>query len=828
MATTSTIFITATEARQNPYRERAVHDEGRGIESDILDAVRDGLYNVTVSAGTPMTQSATIVSSVSNIDANDSTFYIPNHPFSQGDLVSVNSTGTLPYPLKSTSFYYVIYVDPNHVRLAETLKDANANRPISILVSNGVNDIVLTDRGSGYTVAPTVTITGGDPTVQAKALAYLANYGNLNEIGVVSTGSGYTDVPSVTITPQGTGATVGTVTFKVVYASIYSPGVNYRVGDTLTIVGGTGLSIATLLVNQVSSNGEVVSVSISNSGSYTVLPNLTNASTTVLPGGGTGCTVNIVTGINTIDVLDGGSGYTANPKVLISDVSGTGADAVAVVVAGAVSSVIVNNSGSGYVSTPTITITSGFGAEASAVLKPVGIGEIILLSDGGNTYSSIPTVDIVPNGVGAEPGQVYVRVSSAQLVYNGTGYTAGDILLVAGGAGASGATIQVATVGSYGEIVEWTLLTGGLYRQIPVLDNNLVAGGTGNSASFDLTLSLDSIDIEFPGSGYTSPPTVTVESATGYGAQVISVLDSGSVVELKVVANGTEYREIPTITISSGGNAIAAARLIGTGVANVFVSDGGTGYTAASVTIEGDGEGATAVANISGNSIVSIDVITQGSGYTYPPSVIISGDGENATATTQLVPTSIGYIEIVADGDGFTSPPNIVISGTATARSVLNQTGVDRIDVTVGGEYYTSNPIVNVIPAPTQEATTVSPATTVSRGFSVDRIAITNPGANYQSVPNVVMNAPQDLNGEIATANATIGIGEGSITMAFYAPSKDYYAAWKGTTMSNEDLRRPYIDRMDTIVSYFTNLGYTITRQTNPVTGNTIQWVVKW
>lgn len=827
MATTSTIFITATEARQNPYRERAVHDEGRGIESEILDAVRDGLYNVTVDGGTPMTQSATIVAPVSGIGVDDSTFYIPNHPFSQGELVSLNSTGTLPYPLKSTSFYYVIYMDANHIKLADSLRDATANKPIYVLVSNGVNSITLTEQGSGYMVAPTVTISGGDPSVPARALAYLASYGNVNEIGVISTGSGYTDVPSVVINPQGTGATVGTVTFKVVYASIYDPGMNYRVGDTMTVQGGTGVS-TTLLVNQVSSSGEVVAVSISNAGSYSILPNLSNVSTTVNPGGGNGCTVNLVMGINTISVTDGGYGYTANPKVLISDLTGTGAEAVALVNAGMVTSITVTNSGSGYVSTPTITLTSGYGAEAIAVLQPTGIGSITLLTDGGNTYTSVPTVDLVPSGTGAAAGQVYVRVSSARLVYNGTGYTAGDILLVAGGAGATGATIQVATVGSYGEIVEWTLLTGGLYRQIPVLDNNSVVGGTGSAASFDLTLSLDSVDLEFQGSGYASPPTVTVTSSTGYGAQIIAMIESGSVTDLRVIASGTEYREIPVVSISNGGGSIAQARLFPTGVSNVSVSDGGTGYTTASVTIEGNGEGATAVANISGGSIVSIDMVTQGSGYTYPPSVVISGDGSNASAVTWLVPTSVEYIELIAGGDGYTSSPAVVISGAATAMASLNQTGIDRIDVTVGGEYYTSNPVVNVIPSPYQEVTPVSPATTVSRGFSVDHITITNPGSNYQTVPTVTLNAPQDLNGVIATAEATIGIGEGSITMSLYSQSKDYYAAWKGTTMSNEDLRRPYIDRMDTIVSYFTNMGYTITRQTNPTTGNTIQWAVKW
>lgn len=827
MATTSTIFITATEARQNPYRERAVHDEGRGIESAILDAVRDGLYSVMVSDGTPMTQSSPITSPVSSIDQNDSTFYIPNHKFVQGDLVTVNSTVALPSPLTSTGYYYIIYVDADHVKLAATLKDVTSNRPIPISISSGVNRISLTDQGSGYLVSPTVTISGGNPDIPARALAYLATYGNVSSIAVLSTGSGYTDIPSVSITPQGSGATIGTVTFKTVHASIYSGGTNYRVGDTLTVTGGTGTS-TTLLVTQVSSSGAITSLAINGAGNYTVLPTLSDVATTVLPGGGSGCTVSLIMGINTIAVVDAGSGYTVSPLVIITDATGSGAMAVANITAGSVSGITVTNSGSGYISTPTITLTSGVNAAAIAVLKPVGIGNITLLNDGGNTYSSVPTVNIQSKGSGAAAGQVYVRVSAAQLVYNGTGYTAGDILLVAGGAGTNGSTIQVVSVGSYGEIVEWTLLTGGLYRQIPILDNNTVAGGTGSAATFDLTLCLDSIDLEFQGTGYVSPPTVTVHSNTGYGAEVISTIGSGHVTALKVVANGVGYREIPTISITSGDNAAAVAHLHATSVDTVSMVSGGTGYTSATVAFQGNGIGAAATAVISGGVITGINVTSGGSGYTYPPTVVITGNGSNATATSNLVSTAINYIEITEPGTGYTSVPDVVIDGLATARASLNPTGVDRIDVTEGGDYYTSNPIVNVINAVYQEGSPIAPSTSVSRGFSIDHITVVTPGSNYESVPTVTLNAPQDENGDQATAVATIGVGEGDISMNLYPQSKDYYAAWKGTTISNPDLIRPYQDRMDTIVAYFTGMGYTINRQTNPATGNTIQWSVKW
>ena len=101
-------------------------------------------------------------------------------------------------------------------------------------------------------------------------------------------------------------------------------------------------------------------------------------------------------------------------------------------------------------------------------------------------------------------------------------------------------------------------------------------------------------------------------------------------------------------------------------------------------------------------------------------------------------------------------------------------------------------------------------------------------GVGYASTPSANISAPQYIQGNAATATASIGIGAGTMTISLYPASKDYFAAWKGTTISNDAFTRPYVDRMDTVIAYFTDLGYVINRQTNPATGNTIQWSVKW
>ena len=65
-----------------------------------------------------------------------------------------------------------------------------------------LNDIIVSNKGSGYTTAPTVTITGGNGS-GASARAVI-NDGSVTEIIVSNKGSGYTTAPTVTITGNAT------------------------------------------------------------------------------------------------------------------------------------------------------------------------------------------------------------------------------------------------------------------------------------------------------------------------------------------------------------------------------------------------------------------------------------------------------------------------------------------------------------------------------------------------------------------------------------------------------------------------------------------------
>ena len=61
------------------------------------------------------------------------------------------------------------------------------------------------------------------------------------------------------------------------------------------------------------------------------------------------------------------------------------------------------------------------------------------------------------------------------------------------------------------------------------------------------------------------------------------------------------------------------------------------------------------------------------------------------------------------------------------------------------------------------------------------------------------------------------------VTGTIMTQSLVYCTVWQGVT---ED-RAKFI-QMSQVVTYFTDLGYSIERRTNPQTGNTFKWILSW
>jgi hypothetical protein len=816
---TASWFVTALEARNNIRKDIAVHSEICAIEHEILQAVLLGDYEVTVNMSS-MTQPADPAAEVFEVDVITNTLHVPDHGYVSGDLVTVSSTGLLPPPLVSGCAYYVIVVDDNHIRLASTRSNALAGRALAIDITQGVVDVILTSAGSGYITRPAVMVQGPS-TTSAQLQAQMETHGSVYSVSVLTPGSGFTDAPDIQVMSLGSGAQAGVITFKAVSTQVVSSGSGYNVGDLLYVFGGSGTQTV-LRVTQTSGGG-VTGVLIDQPGNYTVLPDLENAVT--LSDSGLGCVVSLSMGISSIAVLVPGTGYVNPPQIQVQGGGGTHAQVSATVNGGTVSQFVVTNPGSGYTSAPTLEITTGSGALVAAQLMPTGVSSISVV-DAGSTFTDAPTVVLNSRGGNSQLGTVTLKVVRAVLINAGQGYSQGDQLLVSGGTYTMACEIQVLTTNNVGQILTFNITNPGVYTDLPILDTNNVLGGSGVGASFDLHMGLHGVEVLNGGTGYAAPPVVSI-TGTGTGAQAESRLTADAVSSVVITAPGTGYRSIPQITLDNGTGAQAVATLLPTSVDQIIILDGGSGYPAAPAVllVGGGGVGATAEAVIEFGVVTQIIVTNPGMDYTSAPAVMIDG---NAVGQALLVPTGVDQITVTSSGSNYTAVPFVAFSqGDALATAHLMPTGIASIYVQAPGDTYVSNPQLTFVGTTAQLGVFEAPVTNVNRSFAVADVQVLNTGSGYIDVPQILFGSPPP-GGTIAQATAVLGSGSGVFTIRSYANSQDYFLVWRGITPSSEQLVRVYKDRMQAVIKYFTDLGYTITQETNPLTQNTFQWRVLW
>ena len=823
MVTTSW-FITAVEARNNIVKDIAVHSEITGIEREILFAVQRGDYEVDVTDNTLITESSPDPVIPFTVDPVTDTLTISSHPFRTGDAVVVSSTGELPPPLLSTKYYYVIYINPDTIKLATSKANAASGQPISIDFGQGVTTVAVSDPGSGYLSPPTIGFVGGQPTIPATAKAVLQSSGPVAIVSLLTSGSGYTDIPNASFFTVGNGAVLGPCTFKAVSATVLFGGSGYNLNDLIYIIGGTGTAFSAKATGV--NGGAVTSISVIFAGNYSVLPTLSGAITTS-SGTGSGCQFTLSMGISSISISNGGIQYVNPPLVSIGGGGGANATATTLISGGAVVNVVITNPGSGFTGQPTVQAIAGSGATASVRLVPTTVTTVALTNNGGATYTSVPNVSIQALGSGATVFSISMLTVGAFLVNAGVGYTQGDQLLASGGIGLASTQIQVLTTDSQGRILTWNIVNPGIYTALPQLQSNNFVGGNGLGASWTLSMGVKSVTLASGGSGYITSPLVVFTSGGGAGAAGYATITVGAVSQIIITDNGANYTSVPIATISGGSGATAQAQLTPTGVNTITVVDPGSGYvTAPEVTISGGGGiGALAVADLIGDVIDTITVIDPGSGYTSAPSVTIEG---NAVGTANIIPTTLQSISVIANGTGYTHVPSVIVAGAATAVARMAPTGILSVDIINGGTNYVSDPLLLLGFGAGQIGTPVTPISNTNRSFSIAMIQVLESGDEYQTIPSVTISAPDISTGILAVAVASLGSGTGNFSLTQYEASRDYYKVWKNQSPSSELLVRPMADQMNAVIKYFTDLGYTINRYTNTSTGNTISWNVKW
>ena len=834
---TASWFVTASEARNNIVKDIAVHGEISALEMQVLLAVQRGDYEVTVSGGTPMTENSATISHVFSVDPVTNTLLILNHGYVTGDIVLVSSTGELPPPLHANTPYYVIYIDANHIKLATTKVNATAGAAIDIDLNQGVTDVVLSSGGNGYLATPSIGFSGGDPDETAIARAVLQSSGSVYDVSLLTESAGFVSTPTAVVSPSGSGAAAGAVSCKVVSTTVNFGGNGYNVNDLLYLLTGIGTQ-AVFRVSSVS-GGSVTSVIIINAGNYTTLPTLA-ASITSTNGAGAGCNLNLVMGLSNISVAAGGLNYVNPPLVEVTGGGGVGAAARATLVGGAVNGFVVTNPGTGFndPSSVAVAISAGAGATAVVQLNPTSVADVVITDPGGADYLNPPGVNFSVPGSGATPGTVFLKTVSATLRNSGVGYTVGDQLLVSGGVGTANTIIQVLTVNNQGIILTFNIINNGLYSSLPTLISNNVYGGSGNGASFDLSMGVATIGVAAGGNSYVVPPLVIISGGGATSpAAAYSILSSGSVSSFAISDPGAGYVSVPSVSVTMGSGAAASVSLVPSSIDQLVILNPGSGYSVPPIVqiTGGGGAGATATTTISGGSVDTITLTNPGSGYTSNPSILLLGDGVDAAAGIARFLTPIDTVTVTNSGSNYVVTPSVSFGGggTATAYATMNPTSIAAVRITASGADYTADPLILFTDGPGQIDAPLYPTTKVNRQFEVAAVEILDSGSGYQSSPTVQFSAPQAVGGIVATATATLGVGTGIFSISQYTSSLDYFkvlscgtSGSSGTSSSLVD--RPYSDQMNAVIKYFTDLGYTITRATNPATGNTFEWVIKW
>ncbi len=216
---------------------------------------------------------------------------------------------------------------------------------------------------------------------------------------------------------------------------------------------------------------------------------------------GTSATAGVViTGsVTSINVTNGGSGFTTQPIVSIiggGATSGNQAFATAQITDGTVTGIAIVNGGSGYTSVPTISISGGGGIGATAIAVCRGPVDTIAITSAGTQYTYEPTINLISgSGAVGYPSILNGKIESIIVTFGGSAYFGPpDVVITGDGIGAT----AFATVD---------------------LNTNIVTGITVSSKGVGYSAGATRIDIVYPGSGAQFQTRLTElsinEGATG-------------------------------------------------------------------------------------------------------------------------------------------------------------------------------------------------------------------------------------------------------------------------------------------------------------------------
>jgi hypothetical protein len=580
----------------------------------------------------------------------------------------------------------------------------------------------------------------------------ISNGGTVTSITRTNQGSGYTTITGFTwsasapTTAGGVTATGAVTSLGGVSATIAGGGTGYTAGDVLTVSGGTFSSASSIRVDTVSS-GVITAATLTNGGTYTVIP----ANPASVTGGtGTGATFNVTYGVVGLSITTAGSGYIEQPTITFSG-GGGGTNAAAYATVG--SDTVVRSLGNNMAFyTPNgrigFRVTDFGGATATGYWNALGGSTAPQLRATGSSSGVILTESAVPiQFQTASVEQFRVAHTAAAVNYiqvqgSATGNATGPIMSMQGSdaniatqiQGKGTGSVNVLTVTSLGGTVGNTaelFSAKGFNTNQAALRASQFRHSTGTdwtTASLRLGQRIDATDmsyIEYNPAGFAQG--IAIQAANNQpinfrsNGEQFRVAPVSSTVNFQVMSGSAANNSVQYYSAGSDTNISMAIQPKGTGAINlaagsrgVNISNGstvtvitrtatGSGYTtpptwtASAPTTTG---GVTASGSVNNIILVSATVAGGGTGYTVGDTLTIVGGTFSVAATLTVLTVSAGVITSVTSPQNglYTVAPTTPVSvtgGTGSSATFNVSFGISpNFTITTAGAGYVEQPTI--------------------------------------------------------------------------------------------------------------------------------------
>lgn len=369
------------------------------------------------------------------------------------------------------------------------------------------------------------------------------------------------------------------------------------------------------------------------------------------------------------------------------------------------------------------------------------------------------------------------------------------------------ATNNVVTWGEIG-MIQQAILAAASQCQVGGAQMCTTVGG---NTPMTFITGINTVNVTNPGAGYyaDSPSLVFVppNNSSASGATGILTTNGGNITSVTVTNGGTGYQPVHSalgLSTLTGTGAILQPLVNANGqIISVNIANNGVGYTISDSIIATRAimpdpayiDAAIRISAVSTNGeILSVIITNPGTGY------------QDSVTTINIVST-LSPATVYPWGTGFQSTVQTNSAGVITGVSVSSS----------GWGYSTVNPYLTITDPGTGAITQVN-----LTGNTVGSISVLTAGSNYtQSATGTVFNPSTAPLPNPPTTPATVEINVNNNT--YGTNPMLYWQTWAGTTTNKQ-----ITTQLNTVLSYFKQLGYTITIQSNPATGNTIQWKICW